>query len=165
MNRPKNAGNKNLPFRSPLASLKSPFENFKETLPDLKSIDFLRELRESIKAINSLGVVARRESLFRQTIYPKQIPHPNPIQSPSPKKRGRPIGSGGYRDTDLILLDEMQRLIDFGAASSDTKAAQHVAEKAAGGGTFESRVTRLLKAYRARRRGVSYARATGLTRR
>ena len=64
-------------------------------------------------------------------------------------KRGRTKGSGSLEAADAPLLVEMRRLIDRGEAFSPDGAAKLVARKAKGGGTEESRATRLANRYRA----------------
>lgn len=66
----------------------------------------------------------------------------------SPKlKRGRPKGSGSLAHDDAPLIVEMSALIRSGKARSRTKAAQLVADRAKGHGTYESKVSRLVKGF------------------
>jgi hypothetical protein len=61
-----------------------------------------------------------------------------------PRRRGggRPAGSGAYDDDPLV--DEIERLVKDGEAASPTAAAWLVVKRAAGGGTLESKVKRLV---------------------
>ncbi len=63
------------------------------------------------------------------------------------KRHGRPKGTG-LVNADAPFIEEMRHLLDANPALSPTKAAQQVAARAAGDGTFESKVTRLVKAYK-----------------
>lgn len=66
------------------------------------------------------------------------------------RRRGRTKGSGSFADADLPLLEEMAALIANGKAASPDGAARLLADRAAGGGTFESKATRLAKRFRNR---------------
>jgi hypothetical protein len=63
--------------------------------------------------------------------------------------KGRPKGAGSYAALDAPLLREMRRLRSSGEVTSITKAAERVAERAAGGGTFLSKTKRLVRGYKA----------------
>jgi hypothetical protein len=67
--------------------------------------------------------------------------------SPLPRKRGRPRGSGTFDVEDAVLLKEMVRLLNSREARSPHAASLIVAERAAGGGTLTSRTTRLRDKY------------------
>lgn len=75
-----------------------------------------------------------------------------PISGAPERRRGRTKGSGSFDQTDVPLLDEMAALIKSGKAASSDGAARMVADRATGGGTFESKATRLAKRYRASQR-------------
>jgi hypothetical protein len=64
------------------------------------------------------------------------------------KRRGRTRGSGSWANADEPLLEEMCELIENGSAKSPEDAAKKVADRAAGGGSWESKFTRLAKRYR-----------------
>lgn len=61
--------------------------------------------------------------------------------------RGRPAGVGGLAGLDSPLIAEMHAWIGQCEGRSIFAAAQRVADKAAGGGTFESKVKRLAARY------------------
>jgi hypothetical protein len=63
-------------------------------------------------------------------------------------RKGRPKGSGAYSKQDKPLIAEMASLIKTGTATSIHNAAQRVAERAVGGGTFDSRVRRLERGFK-----------------
>ena len=63
------------------------------------------------------------------------------------KRKGRPLGSGSLAKLDEPLLNEMHRKITAGEATSIHAAARAVADKANGGGTYDSKVRRLEKRY------------------
>lgn len=63
------------------------------------------------------------------------------------------LGAPGYIQADMPLLDEMWRLVLSGGSPSVRAAAIQLAEKAAGGGTLESRQKRLERHYRQRHGG------------
>jgi hypothetical protein len=65
----------------------------------------------------------------------------------SPKRRGRPRGTGSWEVADQPLVTVMHALIQRGAAKSALDAASHVVETAAGSGTRQSKITRLAKRY------------------
>lgn len=72
------------------------------------------------------------------------------------KRRGRTPGSGVYAPLDAPLLVEMGRLLAERTALSVHRAARLVAERAHGGGTIDSRASRLARAYRTmERNGVN----------
>lgn len=74
---------------------------------------------------------------------------PTRVAEASPKRRaGRTPGSGSYAGADAPLLAEMAEHIASGKAMSPHAAAQLVADRASGGGGFNSKVTRLAKAFR-----------------
>jgi hypothetical protein len=62
--------------------------------------------------------------------------------------RGRPRGSGSLAKADGPLVEEMHQLIESGSAKSAEDAAGKLADGAAGGGTLQSKVTRLARRYR-----------------
>lgn len=64
-------------------------------------------------------------------------------------RRGRTKGSGSLEAADAPLLVEMRKMIAAGEAFSPDGAAKLVASRAKGGGTFDSRATRLANRYRA----------------
>jgi hypothetical protein len=66
------------------------------------------------------------------------------------KRRGRRPGSGSWHIADEPLLLEMKKLIDPRTFRSPEAAAYEVAARAAGGGTRQSKATRLAKQYRER---------------
>ena len=61
---------------------------------------------------------------------------------------GRPAGSGSWQDADRALITKMHRLIKSKSVNSPNEAARQVASEARGGGTLESKQTRLAKRYR-----------------
>lgn len=77
------------------------------------------------------------------------------LPSGAPKKRGRPRGRGGYGRADEPHMSEMHSLLTSGEAKSVTKAAEIVVQRGKleggreveGGGTDESKATRLRKRY------------------
>jgi hypothetical protein len=77
---------------------------------------------------------------------------PAAASSSSQRPRGRPRGSGSLADDDAPLLKEMLDLIASGRARSPNAAAEAVAGRAAGGGSFESKVKRLRDAFMAMER-------------
>lgn len=62
-------------------------------------------------------------------------------------KRGRPPKSGTYAASDAPLLDAMRTLLENGEARSVSHASNMVAHRAEGGGSEDSKATRLRKAY------------------
>ncbi|MDR3410809.1 MAG: hypothetical protein P4L87_07680 [Formivibrio sp.] len=71
-------------------------------------------------------------------------------QKRKPKsKPGRKRGSGSYFAVDKLLFPEMASLIAEGIALSSQEAARKIAYKARGGGTEDSKATRLAKNFRA----------------
>lgn len=64
------------------------------------------------------------------------------------RRRGRTKGSGSFVHADLPLLKDMADLISSGKAASPDSAARQVAHLAIGGGTVDSKATRLAKRYR-----------------
>lgn len=71
---------------------------------------------------------------------------------PRPRRSGRTPGSGAYVNADAPLLSEMAQHIASGTAMSPHAAAQLVADRAFGGGNFQSKVSRLARAYRSLKR-------------
>jgi len=69
-------------------------------------------------------------------------------QTKQKRGRGRTKGSGSYTEADGPLLAEMRQLIAEQVAFSPDGAAKMVADKAKGGGTAESRASRLARSYR-----------------
>ena len=86
-------------------------------------------------------------------IYVARGPEQSVCGSDEPLKRqsrrGRTKGAGSLANVDAPLLEEMRQLIAGGRAFSAHGAAKLVAHKAKGGGTEESRATRLASRYRA----------------
>jgi hypothetical protein len=68
------------------------------------------------------------------------------------KRRGRTPGAGSYAAVDAPLLAEMKQLLAEQKALSVHQAAKLVAERAHGGGTIDSRASRLARSYRASER-------------
>jgi len=68
------------------------------------------------------------------------------------KRRGRTPGAGSYGPVDAPILAEMRRLRAEQPALSVHRAAILVAERAHGGGTVESKASRLARAYPAAER-------------
>ena len=66
----------------------------------------------------------------------------------SKKVRGRAKGSGSFAIADAPLIAEMRALIACGKALTPHGAAVQLAENAVGGGTLDSRITRLANRYR-----------------
>jgi hypothetical protein len=77
--------------------------------------------------------------------------NPPEMGQSKPKGRsGRRPGTGSWAVADGPLREEMHRLITDGVAKSPNDAAGRLAKQAQGGGTLESKQTRLAKAYRKR---------------
>lgn len=72
-----------------------------------------------------------------------------PPRAANRAKVGRPSGSGTNARRDAPLLAEMAELINSGQAASPNAAALAVADRAAGGGTLESKAARLRRAFMA----------------
>ncbi len=128
--------------------------------------DWINNLDNDIESQSLENVLVEKESyikwLFAQ--YPREFsPHiegrhaEQTIES-KPKqlrgKAGRKPGSGSYARSDAILLEEMTQLVKTGTVASAEAAARMVAPKAKGGGTLESKATRLAKGYHKRYRSV-----------
>ena len=64
------------------------------------------------------------------------------------KGRGRPVGSGSWLAADQQLVKKMRSLIKANEAKSIRHAATLVADEAKGGGSFESKVSRLARRYK-----------------
>jgi len=71
----------------------------------------------------------------------------NPPSLVKAAARGRPAGVGSLAGLDSPLIAEMHAWIGEGDGRSTFAAAQRVAERAAGGGTLESKVKRLAARY------------------
>jgi hypothetical protein len=71
------------------------------------------------------------------------------VRSIEVKKRaaGRPRGSGSYKRSDLVLVEEMRRGLENKEYSSIAAAAKAFSQKAAGHGTLDSRERRLINRY------------------
>jgi hypothetical protein len=67
---------------------------------------------------------------------------------PEPKSRGRKPGEGSYKEIDAPRLLEMRELLLKGRAASPEEAARHVASRAHGGGSVDSKAERLARRYR-----------------
>jgi hypothetical protein len=63
------------------------------------------------------------------------------------RPRGRPAGSGSFAASDEPLIAEMRSLIETERTLSPWAAAARVADRAAGGGTHESKIKRLVSRY------------------
>ena len=87
-----------------------------------------------------LAITLKRDDLLRAF----------PETGGKPRRRGRTLGSGSLERADLPLIAKMAELIHLGEASSPDAAARLVAEEAKGGGTIESKATRLAKRFRDR---------------
>lgn len=84
-----------------------------------------------------------------ETLFPAAGARPIRTAAVGPRRRpGRTPGSGSYASADAPLLTEMAQHIATGKAMSPHAAAQLVADRASGGGSFNSKVSRLAKAYR-----------------
>jgi hypothetical protein len=70
----------------------------------------------------------------------------SPIQSMLHRRRGRPRGTD-YRRVDLPLHEEMRRKLDQYEVPSKRAAAMSVADGAYGRGSYDSKVTRLVRTY------------------
>lgn len=69
-------------------------------------------------------------------------------RSETPNSRpGRPKGSGSMAAKDAPLVKKMRRLLKNGKALSITSAAESVVDRAAGSGTRESKISRLVKRF------------------
>jgi hypothetical protein len=62
------------------------------------------------------------------------------------KRRGRPRGTD-YRSVDKPLHDAMRQMIEECTVPSRTAAARSVVNRAYGKGTWDSKVTRLVRSY------------------
>lgn len=75
-----------------------------------------------------------------------------PPQSPQavqqPKERGRPKGSGGWQNSDAIIVEKMRKMIQENPDMSVFGAAMHFASEANGNGEPESKQRRLAERYR-----------------
>lgn len=86
------------------------------------------------------------------TAYPTSNTMEGNVKSSMKRRPGRSPGSGSYSKADVPLLAEMEQLIADSKAMSVRAAAQLVAGMAFGAGSFESKVSRLAKAYRSSER-------------
>ena len=78
---------------------------------------------------------------------PIQLLHGTLLRFPPPEDLGQRRKRRGLAEADEPLIAEMRELITSGKATGPFHAADMVARKATGGGTFESKRTRLLRRY------------------
>ena len=67
--------------------------------------------------------------------------------APSKRPPGRPVGSGSLNPLDAPLLEEMREATLENPSLSPTSAARRVVDRAAGGGTEDSKIKRLTQRY------------------
>ena len=120
--------------------------NWSPLAPPLKGRVLMVELKltELLRRIELAHVLAGSATPIADT---SKTATPSEAIKPKERGRGRPKGAGSLEAADVPLLEEMKALRDGDSTLSVNAAALKVADRAAGGGTLESKARRLAERY------------------
>lgn len=113
----------------------------------LQDLDTLKAEWTAFVAENTRTSTAPTEDADECRETDRNSPEPDEIVQNQLVRRGRPLGSGSYEPLDAPLVEEMHQLMNEEPCLSPTAAANRVADRAAGGGTVESKARRLAERY------------------